>query len=227
MRNQKAGSEFLVHGLQQYFPDLSCRPNGVAPYLESDDPKLASFKQLNLINASDLIFTVVRDPVATALAAFCEIDLRGPSYRSRMYRNRMQYQARYEAVSCERCPTCRYQAFLDGIQQKEPLSHEFFHAYPQSVKTHVVDAFDAIVKLEALEAGLAAIAGRVGTPFRPGVAPTKQQSHSHVVKATSCCSRVESGVRGSKPILLRLCQMYWADFACFGYDIPAACKNLR
>jgi len=245
VRNQKAGSKFLFEtggGLQQYFPDLSCRQNGFAPYLESDDPKLASFEHLNLINATDLIFTVVRDPVATALAAFCEIDLRDPSPRSASNRTgvwlpvekelprkeyALQYQARYEAVSCERCPTCRYQAFLNGIQQKEPLSHEFFHAYPQSVKTHVVDAFDAIVKLEALEAGLAAIAGRVGTPFRPAVAPTKNQSHSHVVDATSCCSRVESGVRGSKPLLLRLCQMYWADFACFGYDLPAACKDLR
>jgi len=73
-----------------------------------------------LINASDLIFTVVRDPVATALAAFCEIDLRGPSYRSRMYRNRMQYQARYEAVSCERCPTCRYQAFSMEFSKRSP-----------------------------------------------------------------------------------------------------------
>lgn len=243
MRNQKAGSKFLfAGGLQEYFPGLSCWPTGVAPYLKSDDPKLASFGRLRLINATDLVFTVVRDPVATALAAFCEIDFRDPSpapnetgvavwlpvekrQGPRSYWS--QYQARYEAVSCDRCPTCRYQAFLDGIQQKEPLSHEFFHAYPQSVKTHVVDAFDAIVKLEALEAGLAAIAGRVGTPFRPAVTPTGKMAHSHVVDATSCCSRVESGVRGSKPLLLRLCRMYWADFACFGYDLPAACKDLR
>ena len=39
---------------------------------------------------------------------------------------------------------CRYAAFLDGIKDREPLSHEFFHAYPQSVKT-LVGEFDAII----------------------------------------------------------------------------------
>ena len=140
-----------------------------------------------------------------------------------------QYQARYEAVGCS-CVTCRYAAFLDGIEAREPLSHEFFHAYPQAVKTDVrvqprTARFDAVVKLEGLEPGLRAIAARLGLPFDSGAGAARSTSSTKHTTTTEPCCPSEADVRADPQLVRRLCRMYHADFACFGYDLPPECRE--
>ena len=217
MRNQKAGSHFLYNRLAGIFPDLACT-RGVEPYLGSSfrNHKSPNFRR---VFATDFVFTVVRDPVLTALRAFCEIDLRSQQSVLARYTNVSQHP-KYKTVSCHDCPSCRYAAFLDSIAALEPLSHDFFHAYPQTVKTLVHGALDAVFKLEALDAGLAAIASRLGTQLNSTIV-TKRDQHSHAVRG--CCPRVEADVLALPQVVARMCQMYMADFVCFGYKLPAPC----
>lgn len=210
----------MYHAIADIFPDLDCE-RGVTPYLGSSLLKRSS-PNFRTPFLTDFVFTVVRDPMATALSAFCEIDLRKPLIRNDSL---VQYRAKYKDIPCSRCPACRYISFLDGIAAKEPLSHEFFHAFPQTVKTHVAGAFSAIIKTEALDAGLAGIAVQLGTRVIQ-VTATKAAVHSHSSshKGLSCCSRIEASVLASSQLMARICQLYIADYLCFAYELPAACK---
>ena len=69
VRNQKAASKLIFAGLQRSFPQLQCS--------EHKEPYLQDLTQES-IRAAAFTFTVVRDPIATAVAAYCEIDRRDP-----------------------------------------------------------------------------------------------------------------------------------------------------
>ena len=97
-----------------------------------------------------------------------------------------------------------------------------------------VRRYDAIGRLERLDEDLAAVAAlarrRRGLiqgkkapgpgPGQGGVAPaTAAHRHSH---AASSCGRVDLA---NAAVARALCSLYAADYACFGYERPAACSQ--
>ena len=96
------------------------------------------------------------------------------------------------------CPQERYRTFLESILTHTPLGHEFFHAFPQAIKTNVVAPaaddgrrFDAILKLEMLEDGLAAIAQQLGLAFHGRGSLGLSDAVGASNKGASCCSGLE------------------------------------
>tara|TARA_B110001452_G_scaffold215241_1_gene186393 strand:- start:167 stop:676 length:510 start_codon:yes stop_codon:yes gene_type:complete len=80
VHNQKAGSMFLAGNgtngaLPRYFAGLTCTSHSL-PYAEAS--AAAGTHHLHT-HSADFVFTVVRDPIATAVSAFCEVDRRDPS----------------------------------------------------------------------------------------------------------------------------------------------------
>jgi hypothetical protein len=135
--------------------------------------------------------------------------------------NGSQFKSFYKAQSCA-CASCRYSAFLDGVVRHEPLSHDFFHAYPQAIKTNIVGPpFDAVVKLEELEDGLASIAAVLGLAFLRNLSGFRVRDSGNTAKSSRCCTGVD--LRNDTSLLSRLCHLYAVDFTCFGYKRPHGC----
>ena len=156
----------------------------------------------------DLVFTVVRDPVRTAISAFAEIDLLAGE----------KSKATYKHINCTACPNCRYRAFLRSLLNHEKLGNELFHAFPQTIKTGTVFPVDAVVHIERLNAGLKAIAAKLHTMFVPQKV-TAGEKHSHALDRCWANIKVED-----EPDLLReVCRLYSSDFTCFGYERPETC----
>ena len=114
-----------------------------------------------LAASSDFVFTIVRQPIATAVSAFCEIDQGSGAHQGPgMW---PPDRPRFRNMSCDDA-TGRYKAFLEDVGT--PMNKLFFHAYPQAVKVDARPAgdrgYDAIVKIESLLDGLSEIAALTG-----------------------------------------------------------------
>jgi len=73
----------------------------------------------------------VRNPIATALAAYLEISRRAGLSQWWNLADPPLPPPKYRRVSPCTQPVQRYHAFLDALEAGEPLGDEFFHAYPQ------------------------------------------------------------------------------------------------
>ena len=208
VRNQKAGSNFMVTTLQYLFPQLHCVNSSKAAY--SHLPFSSDSRDPSPKKNGDFIFTVVREPIACAVDGFAEVD--------RRHRN----HPRYHDINCETCPNCRYRAFLEGIAEHEALGTEFFHAYPQTIKVGTaLGPFDAVVRLERFNEGLEAIAARMNTTFKALPASERKNVRPEI----ACWKRINFE---SDPDLLRtVCSLYSSDFTCFGYERPPLCASVQ
>lgn len=241
VHNPKAGSQYLHKaGLQGSFPELQCEDHPLV-----DNYSRWPYRQLGVnfsrsfLSSRTFVFTVVRDPIATAVAAYCEVDRRDPSPQNStgrwtsawvkeagILKRVWQYGAEYEAIPCNSDARLldRYRAFLGGIERHEPLSKAFYHAYPQALKTNVVPEgqFDAIVRLESLEDEFAEMAAHLG--LRHHKVPVASASQAHTTKNGTCCPALDV-VNKHNSILAKLCELYSADWVCFGYEMPKACRK--
>ena len=86
-----------------------------------------------------------------------------------------------------------------------------------NVVTRSEARFGAIVKLEALEAGLAQVAELAHTA--PPVLPPPSEKEEHTTDVDKCSQLQLDG-----ELTRRLCKLYAADFVCFGYELPAVCR---
>ena len=222
------------------------------------------------------VFTVVRDPIKTAIDAYLEIGRRAflddveelslrsdpgsSSTRAAIYKNvsrsydawrRRRHEetmelptrhddgtgrpedARREArsrkaswwrdVDCDspEAATERFSLFLDSLEARDDCGRQAYHVYPQAMKVNVVTRsearFGAIVKLEALEAGLAQVAELAHTA--PPVLPPPSEKEEHTTDVDKCSQLQLDG-----ELTRRLCKLYAADFVCFGYELPAVCR---
>lgn len=181
--------------------------------------------------AGDEIFTFVRSPTQTALSAYLEVARRSngmPTGRQPRYRN----------MSCAtaRAATDRFEAYLDDVERGGPLGGEAVHSFPQANKIFFPPSaararrFSAIGRLESLQAHLA----QMRSLFRaepPRADETTVVGHSHNQAdargrgttrkdGKSPCSKIDWE---RESLLLRLCRVYRADFACFNYTLPEVC----
>jgi hypothetical protein len=112
-------------------------------------------------------------------------------------------------------------AIADGTGR---FGAEFFHAFPQAMKVdHVrrVPRFDAIGRLENLTEDLAVLRTHgleVPLGNQTAVLATSKLRHH---KRTPC-----QPSEGDGAAQRLVCELYAADYACFGYARPAACDGL-
>mmetsp|Transcript_6292 Transcript_6292/g.19871 ORF Transcript_6292/g.19871 Transcript_6292/m.19871 type:complete len:236 (+) Transcript_6292:418-1125(+) len=117
--------------------------------------------------------------------------------------------------------TRRYAEFLAACAAGHVSYRELFHVWPGALLMDVLDApprFDAIAHLENMESELAALL-RLAGHTNLSLAPLKDHHHSHA--ADPCVSDVDPT---DPRVMVTFCQLYRADYACFDYDVPPACR---
>jgi len=221
---------FLTEELNNLYPGLHFLEGFASMNPGADGSPLArsAWERKPARNASAFVWAVVREPIETALSAYLQaIDVRRA--HSAGSRNATAWLA---ALSCSqncRRPSCvhpneRFHAFLDAVEAGQALGSQFFHAYPQALKLDVVKPaigdgrrFDALIRLEQVDAGLWAVARLAGATHMP---KARKPSQAHTTDGDPCAAvDLELDARLAR----RLCKLYDADFTCFGYARPAAC----
>ena len=124
--------------------------------------------------------------------------------------------------------TRRYALFLEEAAAGQLTTTVMNHVWPAALTMNVfpssADAaprFAAIAHLENMESELAALL-RLAGHTNLNLAPLQGHRHSHA--ADPCVANVDP----SDPrVMKNFCQLYDADYACFDYDVPAACKGKK
>eukprot|EP00928_Gymnodinium_smaydae_P045879 TRINITY_DN3053_c0_g2_i1.p1 TRINITY_DN3053_c0_g2~~TRINITY_DN3053_c0_g2_i1.p1 ORF type:complete len:335 (+),score=41.26 TRINITY_DN3053_c0_g2_i1:191-1195(+) len=238
IRNEKAGSEYmLAHmakmfgeniGAQNLAPLKNYTPAQPSPReaLSSTGGEQRNYlgqkSKLDLLTSIDRdvgqdwnVFTVVRDPIDVAIAAYLEI-----SYR--LYKiGYTQPNLTFQAMPCDSKVQAneRFKSYLKTLRNGEKISSEVFHAYPQALKvdlnfTNRNNTFDLIADVDQLSRDLCGFSSYPCDDVEP---PTDKQSHSH--KTEPCFPDLSDSV-----IMKELCDLYQVDFECFGYTLPPACS---
>ena len=260
--NPKAGSTFLTsslglpHFLASSGSGQSCWQCASVPTLQSARPN----HSVDWPHRDEIVFTVVRDPIATALAAYIELQRR-PLLDSKMVawkgfdqRKLKYWPPRYIAMPCndklQRLQ--RFEAYVDTVAQGFPIGREGHHIWPQALKVdHVTrtspPSYDAIIHIEHLSEGMAFLASLANISANSSFETSSRYQHSTQLGSAwasqrskrqrnsthdflwkgdghfSGCSDID--LQGNERLLRKLCKLYEADFVCFGYGLPAACRE--
>ena len=118
--------------------------------------------------------------------------------------------------------------YLDALEARSPMGSQGFHVFPQALKIDFVlraPAYNAIAKVEDLKGGMERIAAAAGvpTPFLPHSTGTERHSNANMPCANFDLTTSDEPL--AKDVLRRLCNIYAADYTCFGYELPEACRE--
>lgn len=206
VRNQKVASQSIISMLRKEQGSRKFQAF-VLPH------ELAGFPRRK---RGDKTWTVVREPLAAARAAYLEV--------SRRERGGVQHGSGYRSLPCEPASaSARYRAFLRDVRAGRSLGAETFHAFPQALKLSVSSWIDAFVRLERLtddgpDSG-EALRRRVGVSlaslqYAPPLHATATTTHS------PCSFNLTE-------LAPEMCELYAADWACLPYETPAPCVSTQ
>ena len=161
-------------------------------------------------------FTVVADPLGTALKAYLEV-----SYRSGEH---------LLAVPCQK-PEERYEAFVDALATGEAdMGMQLYHAWPQAVKTDVLPpgrGWDFIGRAERLGDDICDLLTLAGSPGMCGAVQSRLAKHvTHRKgdrKGEECLMHIADTVPNAAT-LKKMRELYRTDCLCFG---SGTCSPLR
>ena len=122
----------------------------------------------------------------------------------------------------------KFLAYLDALEARSPMGSQGFHVFPQALKIDFVlraPAFDAIAKVEDLKAGMERIAAAAGVPAPTLPHSTSKERHTNSHMGCGKFDLLTSEEPLAKDVLRRLCKIYAADYTCFGYELPEACRE--
>jgi hypothetical protein len=223
VRNAKAASTFLYDELAKgnLLPDLGrFSDHGRADWRTSGETDRSPNE------AGNFIWTVVRDPIDTALDAFEEVYRREvePLGKENPSLNNMDHSLPWFTYTGSN-PLARLKLFLGALEARQNLGVQGHHAYPQVLKVGGKAApFNAIVRLEdgldSRSAGLPAIGSAAGVAFHVEK-PSSEESHSNEHESFTV---TRSMALQDPEIARQLCRIYMADYTCFGYELPAICR---
>eukprot|EP00928_Gymnodinium_smaydae_P045883 TRINITY_DN3053_c0_g5_i1.p1 TRINITY_DN3053_c0_g5~~TRINITY_DN3053_c0_g5_i1.p1 ORF type:complete len:342 (+),score=45.12 TRINITY_DN3053_c0_g5_i1:95-1120(+) len=246
VRNQKAGSAYLLEHFAEMFgeePDAivltplknyapPAQPTALTASHSAQSNHIRQNAKTNLsqsVGQSWSAFTVVRDPIHVAVAAYLEI-----SHRLKLFgtggltevddvthETVVHPYPEFHAMPCESKVQAneRFKSYLKTVRSGEKISKEFFHAYPQALKVNVnfpnrKNTFDLIADVDHLSRDLCGISSFSCEDIKP---PTESIRHSH--KTEPCSPDLNDTV-----IMKELCDLYQVDYECFGYTMPPACS---
>ena len=271
VRNQKAASTFLWQVVVKLFRATSGRDLNNGQQLEhAHRIGLLKSKHRNPVghpaDATTLVHTSVRDPIATAVDAYLEITRRSPdgvpwisaqaeadyerhaqlASAQALRRegtgtarsgNASQYAAyedafnlKWRGMQCDgpRDALQKFLSYLDALEARSPMGSQGFHVFPQALKIDFVlraPAYNAIAKVEDLKGGMERIAAAAGvpTPYLPHSTGTERHTTANMPCANFDLMTSDEPL--AKDVLRRLCKIYAADYTCFGYELPEACRE--
>jgi hypothetical protein len=249
VHNPKAGSTFFGYheGLPHYLN--GDHPTNGSSWMCRSIPSTASQRRNHSHgwpDRRDLVFTSVREPIEAAVSAYNELQRRpllgrhNPTWH-RFDKSRLHgWPPPYLAMPCSNRTerTLRFEAFVDAMLSGLPIGREGHHSWPQALKVDYVTRsrrrYDAIVRLEAIDGGTAALAVLANASLHPSM-PSAEMRHTTTngtvgPRKGGFLGTVDWDFRGcadidlsNRRLLRKLCMLYSVDFACFAYPLPAAC----
>lgn len=205
VRNQKAASTYFVEELGKMLGGIESK----LIYAPLKTVEAQSKYNRPSLGDNPFVFSAVRDPIETAVAAYLEVSKRvGPAFQDPL--------PTFIGMPCGTAwkDTSRFKMFLNEVRWGKPISKQFFHSYPQALKLDVsIDvSYSSILKLENFGAIWS-------VPGFDHIVPASSDD-SHTTSDSPC------GNLSFDPELWEmLCDMYRVDYECFGYSLPSACKN--
>eukprot|EP00928_Gymnodinium_smaydae_P045881 TRINITY_DN3053_c0_g4_i1.p1 TRINITY_DN3053_c0_g4~~TRINITY_DN3053_c0_g4_i1.p1 ORF type:complete len:342 (+),score=49.00 TRINITY_DN3053_c0_g4_i1:191-1216(+) len=244
VRNQKAGSVYIKKHIAEMFGEKPDFINELAPLRNYAPTKPSALEALRSadrtreevgqkadsideeVSQDWNVFTVVRDPIDTAIDAYLEISHRLHRCKDKCMQEvddvtHESTQHPYPAFHDMPCHSQaqaneRFKVYLKALRNGQKVSNQFFHAYPQALKvdvnfTHRKNTFDLIADLEHLSSDLCGFSSFSCKDVE------RDSDHSHT--GASCTPDLNDTV-----IMKELCDLYQVDFECFGYTMPPACS---
>ena len=221
VRVQKAGSRLLWFGLDRILGS----PGNNRLRLRFCHPGPCSF-----VPERVFAWTVVRDPWDKALSAYADIHHHSECF-ARHFPN-------ITALACdttEADATRRFGEFLRTVTSGALACGESFHLWPSALLMDVIRPraasggarFGAVARLEHLRRDLPAVLRSAGhAQFNLSLLDSSQLRHSHAAEPCVANFARAAADGGAAPMLRDFCEIYHADYQCFGYDAPAACRRL-
>jgi hypothetical protein len=173
-------------------------------------------------------FTFVRDPLERALAGYAEVDAVHSRAKGQTERDE---EIRAAGTTYTHVPrkhgthgTSRFLAYLDDLANNRLPQWKTGHSCPQSdfLRTEEHAArYGFIGRLEDLDKDwkvmqqLAGVAPEKRTTAETVPRDHQGKNHDYVL---------DEATQRSGEVLRRVCHLYEADYACFGYDRPAQCR---
>ena len=219
VRNQKVGSEMIMSSAR-HSPLGPQKPLDYAGRFPRGDVPSLSYATPAALPADFFVFSIVGEPGTVAAKAYLEISRR----RTRPQKLEPTVEAdgglgAYRGIPCDAAgATRRFRTFLEELANGTDLGREAFHAWPQALKLAVVAPrggrrFDALGRLERVGEDLAEVRAAVGAASPPGHDRHVLGRHHHTT-AGLACARPDLGDGDVRRLL---CDLYAADYACFGY----------
>lgn len=188
-------------------------------------PLLGSHVRLSRgVPAGYLTFTFVRDPISAFLSGYAEAAHRMLADPSSL-RGKHSEATTYDKVACEdpNANMSRFVAFLDDTKAGRRMGYDSYHVWPQVMKLDVLPdpkRFDFVGRVETLREDWQLLLHHLGV--RSSMVPGKVNSASHNVDN---CGRLIAVPRDAvSSQITQLCDLLSADFVCFGYRLPPACR---
>lgn len=235
VRNQKVASTYLAEDVGAIWKTGDARAGFemVLESYETSDARVHRDKSATLASADWFIYTIVENPLDAALKAYVEV-----SRRDDLVTDSTNY---YRSMPCktQEQRTARAVRYFEDVKNSSAhYGFEFFHSYPQALKVNVRSydgrerLFDTIGTLENLDddfgrimkAALKTGGGRAfnftadAIPELPRVSYLPPKGHVEDDE----CSDIDTD---SDELVLLLCDLYRADFVCFGYELPKLCQQ--
>lgn len=221
VRNQKAASQLWVREFQNMLG------------IKGPFPGLRRAELLRVPNGT-FVFSFVREPLQTALDGYLE--LRDQARFDPFLRDSLAaILGQPPSIDPNQCSstsqaTNEFVAFVGALRRRAPLGDGAWHTFPQAIKLGHVDnstrgrRFNALGKVEQLLDHTNAIRALVGTPGQLSweqLSSQAFQSRRHTLSNTTCAQ-----IDRSDATLQRLvCEVYAADYTCFGYKLPEHCAK--
>jgi len=221
VRNQKAASQLWVREFQNMLG------------IKGPFPGLRRASSLRVPNGT-FVFSFVREPLQTALDGYLE--LRDQARFDPFLRDSLAaILGQPPSIDPNQCSsttqaTNEFVAFVGALRRRAPLGDGAWHTFPQAIKLGHVDnstrgrRFNALGKVEQLLNHTNAIRALVGTPGQLSweqLSSQAFQSRRHTLSNTTCAQ-----IDRSDATLQRLvCEVYAADYTCFGYKRPDHCAK--
>ena len=173
-------------------------------------------------------FTFVRDPLERALAGYAEVDAVHSRTQSKKERDEAIRKAGTTYTSVPRKHgthgTARFLAYLDDLAHNRiPPEWKPGHSCPESDFLRAEEhawRYGFVGRIEDLDKDWKAMQQLAGVPpakrTNAESVPRDHQGKNHDYLLNEATQR-------SDEVLRRVCHLYEADYACFGYDRPDAC----
>ena len=241
VRNQKAASQLLTYELSSLFGLAGPPRHGVQ--LARKAPANASTFVFSFVR--DPLDTALDAYLELRHLA----TLRSPSYRAAMARavGAAEISSSNHALVIPPCrspadATRQFRLFLEALKRGDALGGDAYHAFPQALKLdHMgvrsttstgrlgtsgsidqgsassvrMQGYDAIGHVESMEADLQGMRKMLGLQVANLSKALQSSRHSHRHEA---CAQVD---KKDARIATLVCDLYAADYACFGYRTPA------